>query len=52
LRAICRDLILQGLIGSLKAFLLDALNAGFPEALYERPRKRKNFIDHFAEQLS
>jgi hypothetical protein len=49
---ICRAVILQGLLGSLQAFVLDALEAGIPNALYERPRKRKNFSDTFAAQLS
>jgi len=49
---ICRAVILEALLGSLQAFVRGALDTGIPNALYERPRKRKNFIDTFASALS
>jgi len=48
---ICRAVIIESLLGSLKAFVIDALHAAIPNALYERPRKRQNFIDTFAIEL-
>jgi len=49
---ICRAIILESLLGSLHAFVLDTLRNGIPNALYERPRKRRNFIDSFVVELS
>jgi hypothetical protein len=49
---ICRTVILESLLGSLQAFVLEALQAGIPNALYERPRKRTNFADTFTTGLS
>jgi len=49
---ICRAVIIESLLGSLQAFVLQTLHAGIPNALYERPRKRQNFIDTFAIALS
>ena len=49
---ICRDVILDGLLGDLRAMLSYIRKNGLPNVLYEPPRKRKNFADSFIRALS
>jgi len=52
LRMICRDIILDALLGDLHAMLSYIRKNGLPNVLYERSRKRKNFADSFIRTLS
>jgi hypothetical protein len=49
---ICRSIILESLLGPLQAIVSSIHKNGLPNALYERPRKRKNFADNFVTALS
>jgi hypothetical protein len=49
---ICRDIILQAIMGSLQIMARAMRKHGIPIALYERPRKRKNLGEIVATALT